>query len=133
MGIEVPKNDVDPEKMTNTEMHAHFTKLVVERAHDVDTRLDETMEKIVGIENTLTKQLGDILSRLPPVAPTAPAPPPPPAANIANAANFVGCAQRVPLQPGQHSVAAHGTAANGAATTDPYDYVGDGEWEEELA
>ena len=100
MATEANKNVVDPETMTNTEMHAHFTKLVVERAHDVDTRLDEAMEKIVGIENTLAKRLGDILSRLPPVAPAAPAPPPPPAANVANAAHTVGCARRVPLQPG---------------------------------
>ena len=65
MGTEANKDAVDPEKMTNTEMHAHFTKLVVEWAHDVDTRLDEAMEKIGGIEDTLAKQLGDILSRLP--------------------------------------------------------------------
>ena len=135
MGTEANKNVVDPEKMTNTEMHAHFTKLVVDRAQDVDTRLEEAMEKIVGIEDTLTKQLGDILARLPAVAPASPAPPPPSAANVANAAHTVGRARRVPLQPGQHSAAAHGaptTAANDAAAADPYDYAGDGEWEEEL-
>ena len=135
MGTEAHKNAVDPETMTNTEMHAHFTKLVVDRAQDVDTRLEEATEKIVGIEATLTKQLGDILARLPPVAAAAPAPPPPPAANVANAANTVGRARRVPLQPGQHSAAAPGataTAVNGAAAAGPYDYAGNGEWEEGL-
>ena len=127
MGTEANKNAVDPEKMTNTEMHTHFTKLVVDRAQEVDTRLVEAMEKIVGIEDSFTKKFDDILAHLPPLVPAAPTSPPPPAANVANAAHIVGRARRVPI-PGQHS-----TTANGAATTDPYDYAGDGEWEEGLS
>jgi hypothetical protein len=63
------KEDVDPEKMTNAELHAHFTELLVGRAHDVDTRLgdvdsklSDTMEKIDGLEVAFL----DILARLPP-------------------------------------------------------------------
>jgi hypothetical protein len=35
------KEDVDPKKMTNAELHAHFTQLLVGRAHNVDTRLGD--------------------------------------------------------------------------------------------
>jgi hypothetical protein len=48
---------VDSEKMTSAELHAHFTQLLVERAHDVDSRLGDVdskltnaMEKIHGLE-----------------------------------------------------------------------------------
>ena len=40
-GKEKPTETVDPEHMTNKELHAHFSKLLVRRAHDVDTRLTE--------------------------------------------------------------------------------------------
>jgi hypothetical protein len=30
------KDDVDPEKMTNAELHADFTQLLVGHAHDMD-------------------------------------------------------------------------------------------------
>jgi hypothetical protein len=33
------KDDVDLEKMTSAELHAHFTKLLVGHAHDVDSQL----------------------------------------------------------------------------------------------
>jgi hypothetical protein len=51
------KEDVDLEKMTNVELHADFTQLLVGRAHDMDTRLgdvdsklSDAMEKIDGLE-----------------------------------------------------------------------------------
>jgi hypothetical protein len=72
---------VDPEKMPNKEMHAHFTKLLVGRVHDVETRIDtidsrlaDTMEKIDGLETSFNSRLDAVLARLP-----APAPAPPPA------------------------------------------------------
>jgi len=40
---------IDPEKMTNIELHAHFSKLLVGRAQDVDTQLAAAMEKIAGL------------------------------------------------------------------------------------
>jgi hypothetical protein len=54
------KDDVDLEKMPNAELHAHFTQLLVGRAHDVDTRLGDVdsmlsyvMEKIDGLEEAI--------------------------------------------------------------------------------
>jgi hypothetical protein len=53
-------DDVNLEKMTNKEMHAHFTKLLVGHAHNVDTRIDtiesklaDTIEKINGLETLM--------------------------------------------------------------------------------
>jgi hypothetical protein len=40
------KEDVDPEKMTNSELQAHFTQLLVGRAHDIDTRLGDVDSKL---------------------------------------------------------------------------------------
>jgi hypothetical protein len=39
------KEDVNPEKMTNAESHAHFTQLLVGCAHDmdVDSKLSDVM------------------------------------------------------------------------------------------
>ena len=58
------KDDVDPEKMTNAELHAHFTRLLVGRAQDVDTRLgdvdsklSDVMDKIAGLEASLNTKL----------------------------------------------------------------------------
>jgi hypothetical protein len=58
------KDDVDPEKMTSAELHAHFTRLLVGRAQDVDSRLgdvdskfSDAMEKIGGLEESFNTQL----------------------------------------------------------------------------
>jgi hypothetical protein len=73
--------DADPEKMTNKEMHAHFTQLLVGHAHDADTRIENidsklanTMENIDGLETSFNSKLDAVLARL-----AAPAPAPPPA------------------------------------------------------
>jgi hypothetical protein len=71
------KEDVDPEKMTNTKLHAHFTQLLVGRAHDMDTRLgdvdsklSDAMQKIDGLEAAFNAKLDakfqEVLARLPP-------------------------------------------------------------------
>jgi hypothetical protein len=41
------KDDVDPEKMTTAELHAHFTRLLVGRAQDVDTRFGDTTRNVL--------------------------------------------------------------------------------------
>jgi hypothetical protein len=58
------KDDVDLEKMTIAELHAHFTRLLVGRAQDVDTRLgdvdsklSDVMDKIVGHEASFNAKL----------------------------------------------------------------------------
>jgi hypothetical protein len=55
---------VDPDKMENGEMHAHFTKILVGRARgidsrlgEVDTKLTDAMEKIDGLEEAFTTKL----------------------------------------------------------------------------
>jgi hypothetical protein len=71
------KEDVDPEKITNAELHAHFTELLVGRAHNMDTRLGDVdsklfdaMEKIDGLEEAFNTKLDakfqEVLARLPP-------------------------------------------------------------------
>jgi hypothetical protein len=71
------KDDVDPEKMTNAELHAHFTQLLVGHAHDVDTclgdvdsKLSDAMEKIDGLEEAFSAKLHakfqKVLAWLPP-------------------------------------------------------------------
>jgi hypothetical protein len=71
------KEDVDLEKITNAELHAHFTQLLVRRAHDVDTRLgdvdsklSDAMEKIDALEEAfnakLYAKLQEVLAWLPP-------------------------------------------------------------------
>ena len=68
--------------MTNEELHAHFSALLVSRAEDVDTRLGEfdtkltnAMDKIYGLEKSFNAKLDvrfkELLNRL-----TAPAPTP---------------------------------------------------------
>jgi hypothetical protein len=61
--------------MTNKEMHAHFTKLLVGRAHDADTRINtidsklaDIMEKIDGLETSFSSKLDAVLARLPALA-----------------------------------------------------------------
>jgi hypothetical protein len=58
------KDDVDLEKMTSAELHAHFTQLLVGHAHNVDTRLGDVdsklfdvMEKIVGLDESFNAKL----------------------------------------------------------------------------
>jgi hypothetical protein len=71
------KDDVDPEKMTTAELHAHFTRLLVGRAQDVDTclgdvdsKLSDAMGKIAGLEASFNTKLDarfqEVLARLPP-------------------------------------------------------------------
>src|SRR4051812_28877062 len=70
----------NPATMTNEELHAHFSELLVSRTEDVDTRLGEfdtkltnAVEKIDGLEKSFNAKLDarfkEILNRLPPPAP----------------------------------------------------------------
>src|SRR4051812_17544582 len=74
----------NPATMTNQELHAHFSELLVGRAEDVDARLGEFdtklsigMDKIDGLEKSFNGKLDarfkEVLARLPAPAP-APAP-----------------------------------------------------------
>ena len=67
---------VDPDKMTNAELHAHFTHLLGGHAHDVDARLGDVdakltdaLEKMDGLEEAFTSKLDakfqEVLARLP--------------------------------------------------------------------
>ena len=54
----------DPAKMTNQELHAHFSELLVGRVEDVDARLEEfdnklttAMDKIEGLEKSFNDKL----------------------------------------------------------------------------
>jgi hypothetical protein len=71
------KDDVDLENMTSAELHAHFTRLLVGRAQDVNTRLgdvdyklSDVMDKIAGLEASFNAKLDakfkEVLARLPP-------------------------------------------------------------------
>jgi hypothetical protein len=75
--IGTAKDDVDLEKMTSAELHAHFTRLLVGLAQDVDTcfgdvdsKLFDAMEKIGGLEASFNAKLDakfqEVLARLPP-------------------------------------------------------------------
>jgi hypothetical protein len=75
--IGTAKDDVDPEKMMNTELHAYFTQLLVGRAQDVDTclgdldsKLSDAMDKIAGLEASFNAKLDarfqEFLAHLPP-------------------------------------------------------------------
>src|SRR3954462_11028340 len=70
----------NPATMTNEELHAHFSALLVSRAEDVDTRLGEfdtkltnSVDKIDGLEKTFNAKLDvrfkELLNRLPAPAP----------------------------------------------------------------
>src|SRR3954462_1354164 len=72
----------NPATMTNKELHAHFSELLVSRAEDVDTRLGEfdakltnAVYKIDGLEKSFNAKLDarfkEILNRLPAPAPAA--------------------------------------------------------------
>src|SRR3954470_7607741 len=71
----------NPATMTNEELHAHFSALLVSRAEDVDTHLGEfdtnltnAMDKIDGLEKSFNAKLDirfkELLNRLPAPAPT---------------------------------------------------------------
>jgi hypothetical protein len=94
-------DDVDPEKMTSAELHAHFTRLLVGRAQDVDTRLGD-------VDSKLDAKFQEVLARLPPQ--------PQPAIHAPRD-------HRVPLIPrsvGIVTVAAVAAAATEVATQDGY-------------
>src|SRR3954468_21228400 len=70
----------NPATMTNEELHAHFSALLVSRTEDVDTRLGEfdtkltnAVDKIDGLEKSFNAKLDvrfkEILNRLPEPAP----------------------------------------------------------------
>src|SRR4051812_45936418 len=70
----------NPATMTNEELHAHFSELLVSRAEDVDTRLGEfdakltnVVDKIDGLEKSFNAKLDarfkELLNRLPAPAP----------------------------------------------------------------
>jgi hypothetical protein len=111
------KKDVDPEKMKNAELHAHFTQLLVGRAHDMDTRLGDedsnlsnVMEKIDGLETAFNTKLDakfqEVLARLPPQ--------PQPGIHVPHA-------RRVALASPPASTVIAAAAAMEAATQDGYD------------
>src|SRR3954465_4295421 len=96
----------NPATMTNEELHAHFSALLVRRAEDVDTRLGEfdtkltnAVDKIDGLEKSFNakpeSRFKDILNRFP-------APPPAPGA------------RRIPVMG---RTAGSAAAASQAATT----------------
>src|SRR3954471_23316926 len=71
----------NPATMTNEELHAHFSALLVSRAEDVDTRLGEfdtkltnAVDKIDGLEKSFNAKLDvrfkELLNRFPAPAPT---------------------------------------------------------------
>src|SRR3954469_11259651 len=70
----------NPATMTNEELHAHFSALLVSRAEDVDTRLGEfdtkltnAVDKIDGLEKSFNAKLDvrfkELLNRSPAPAP----------------------------------------------------------------
>jgi hypothetical protein len=105
--------------MMSAELHAHFTRLLVGQAQDVDTRLgdvdsklSDTMDKIVGIEASFNAKLDgkfqEVLACLPPQ--------PQPGVHAPHA-------RRVPLVPppvGTVIAAAVAVSATEAATQDGY-------------
>jgi hypothetical protein len=111
--------DDDLEKMTSAELHAHFTRLLVGRAQDVDTRLgdvdsklSDAMDKIAGLEASFNTKLDakfqEVLARFPPQ--------PQPGVHAPRA-------RRVPLIPpsvGTVTAVAAVVAATEAATQDGY-------------
>ena len=69
---------IAPEDMTSAELHAHFSKILVGCAQDVDSRfadvnnkLTDTIDKLEGIEASFTTKFQEVLARLP-----VPTPPP---------------------------------------------------------
>src|SRR4051812_6170294 len=83
-GLTMTDTSRNPATMTNQELHAHFSELLVGRAEDVDARLGEfdtkltnAMDKIDGLEKSFNDKLDarfkEVLARLPAPAP-APVP-----------------------------------------------------------
>jgi hypothetical protein len=117
--IGTAKDDVDLEKMTSAELHAHFTRLLVGHAQDVDTclgdvdsKLSDAMDKIAGLEASFNTKLDakfqEVLAHLPPQ----------PQSGI-----HAPRARRVPLVPpsaGTVTAVAAAAAATEAATQDGY-------------
>jgi hypothetical protein len=110
------KEDVDMEKITNGELHAHFTQLLVGHAHDMDTRLgdvdsklSDAMEKIDDLEASFNARIDakfqEFLTRLPPQ--------PQPGVHVP-------CAHRIPLAPPPAGTVTAMTAATEATTQDGY-------------
>jgi hypothetical protein len=106
--------DVDPEKMTNAKLYAHFTQLLVGCPHDVDTRLGDVdsklsyaMEKIDGLEEAFNAKLDakfeEVLARLLPQ----------PGVHMPRA-------RSVPLAPPPAGTATAAAAAMEVATEDGY-------------
>jgi hypothetical protein len=64
------KDDQDPEMMTSTKLHSHFTQLVGNHVQDVEKRHADTMERIDGLETSFPQQLDtqfqEMMVRLPP-------------------------------------------------------------------
>jgi hypothetical protein len=67
------KDDVDPEKMTSAELHAHFTRLLVGHAQyvdtclgDVDSKLSDAMDKIASLEASFNVKFQEVVACLPP-------------------------------------------------------------------
>jgi hypothetical protein len=51
------KDDPDPETMTSTELHSHFTQLVGNHVQDVEKQHADTMERIDGLKTSFAQQL----------------------------------------------------------------------------
>jgi hypothetical protein len=112
-------DDVDPKKMTSAELHAHFTRMLVGHAPDVDThlgdvhsKLSDAMDKIAGLEESFNAKLDakfqEVLAHLPPQ--------PQPGIHVQHAC-------RVPLIPppiGTVTAAAAAAAASEVTTQDGY-------------
>jgi hypothetical protein len=75
------KDDQDPQTMTSTKLHSHFTQLVGNYVQDVKKRHADTMESIDALETSFTQQLDtrfqEMMARLPPPPAAAPQPPAP--------------------------------------------------------
>ena len=110
-------SDEEWENLTNKELHTKFSKLMMDNTQDVDKRLGEALDKIAGLEKAFdTKfdsKFNELLAHLPP-PPVGP-----------RRQGYVGHAQRVPLERGQHS----GVAA--AVDENFDDYEGEDEFEGE--
>src|SRR4051812_39409876 len=84
-GLTITDTSRNPATMTNQELHAHFSELLVGRTKDVDARLGEfdtkltnAMDKIDGLEKSFKDKFEarfkEVLDRLPAPAPAPLAP-----------------------------------------------------------
>ena len=123
-------DQVDWENMTQKELHDKFQQMLGEQVQDVMSSFGKALKRIDDIEKTIDTKLDakfdELLARLlpPPAAPAAPLqhqqrPPPRHPAPV-------GRAQRVPLEPDQHSgaaaTAADASVAPAAAVDENDDY-----------